>query len=151
MRWGHYLFMGRGKNARKKSYLQKTLAFIDSETELLHLKIRHPEQFQKLTSQTFKSDLYIIPKSKGLGIIGFVELAVSLFLLGEIYTKTGKHASLSDIAKAFELMFNFSFGSIYKKRITLFDRKPYNLTKLLDSLKNLLLKENKNKMQNNGS
>ncbi|MCG6188672.1 hypothetical protein [Maribellus maritimus] len=78
-----------------------------------------------------------------------MELAVSLFLLGEIYTKTGKHASLSDIAKAFELMFNFSFGCIYKKRIALFDRKPCNLTRLLDSLKNLLLKENRNKMKNN--
>lgn len=149
MRWKHYLFTGRGENACKETYLQKTLAFIDSETELLHLKIRHPEQFHQ-PEQTFKSDLYIVPKSKGLGIIGFVELAVSLFLLGEIYTKTGKHASLSDIAKAFELMFNFSFGSIYKKRIALFDRKPCNLTRLLDSLKNLLLKENRNKMKNNG-
>ncbi len=142
--------MGRKKNVLKKAYLPKTLAFIDSETELLHLRIRHPEQFHK-PEQTFKSDLYIIPKSKGLGIIGFVELTVALFLLGEIYTKTGKHASLSDIAKAFELMFNFSFGCIYKKRIALFDRKPYNLTKLLDSLKNLLLKENRNKMKNNDS
>lgn len=76
-----------------------------------------------------------------MGIIGFVELAVALFLLKGIYTKTGKHASLADIAKAFENMFNFSFGSIYKKQIALFDRKTCNLTRLLDSLKHLLLKE----------
>lgn len=102
----------------------------------------HPERFAQ--KQTFKSNLYIIPKSKGLGIICFVELVVGLFLLGEIYTNGGK-ASLTDIAIAFEQMFNFSFGCIYKKRIVLFDRKPYNLTRLLDNLKNLLIKESKNK------
>ncbi len=55
-------FYGQGGgNALKKTYLKKTLTFIDSETELLHLKIRYPEQFRKSTLQTFKSDLYIIP------------------------------------------------------------------------------------------
>ena len=50
-----------------------------------------------------RDSLYIIPKSKGLGIIGFVELVVGLFLLGEIYTKRGQLATLSDIAEVFEL------------------------------------------------
>ena len=118
------------------------MAFVNSELELLSLKIQYPERFQESGQQIFKTNLYIIPKSKGLGIIGFVELVVALFLLGEIYSKNGKPASLSDIANAFELMFNFSFGSIFKKRIALFERKPCNLTRLLDSLKNLLIKEN---------
>ncbi len=125
-------------------YFQKSLLLIDSELELLHLKIQHPEQFN-FNIETFKSDLYIIPKSKGLGIIGFVELVVALSLLGEIYTKGGKLATLSDIAKAFEQMFNFRFCSIFKKKIVLFERKPCNLTRLLDSLKNLLVKESKSK------
>lgn len=117
---------------------------------MLNLKIWYPEQFHQPNQLTFQSDLYIIPKSKGLGIIGFVELVIGLFLLGEIYTKNGKIASLSEIANAFERMFNFSFGSIFKKRIALFERKPCNLTRLLDSLKNLLIKESrKNKMKNN--
>jgi hypothetical protein len=68
-------------------------------------------------------------------------LVIGLFLLKEIYTQKGKLASLSDIAKAFEQMFNFNFGCIFKKRIALFERKPCNLTRLLDSLKNLLIKE----------
>lgn len=80
-----------------------------------------------------------------MGIIGFVELVVCLFLLGEIYTNGGSKASLADIAQAFEQMFNFSFGCIYKKRIALFERKTCNLTKLLDNLKNLLIRESKNK------
>lgn len=103
-----------------------------------------PERF--IRKQIYKSDLYIIPKSKGLGIIGFVELVVCLFLLGEIYTSKGEKASLRDIGLAFEQMFNFSFGCIYKKRIALLERKACNLTKLLDNLKNLLIKESKNKL-----
>lgn len=129
----------------KKSYLQKALAFIHSEQKLLNLKIRFPERFNFPHKQAFTSNLYIIPKSKGLGIIGFVELVVALSLLGEIYSKNGGLASLSDIAKAFEQMFNFSFGSIFKKKIALFDRKSCNLTRLLDNLKNLLIKESKTK------
>lgn len=104
------------------------------------MRFSHPERF--IREQIFKSDLYIIPKSDdGLGIIGFVELVVALFLLGGIYTKGGKKATLIQISKVFEQMFNFRFGDIYKKQIKLFDRKTCNLTRLLDSLRNLLNKE----------
>lgn len=113
-----FLETNRKKNVLQQIYFQKSLSFIDSELELLHLKIQHPEQFE-LNEDTFKSNLYIIPKSKGLGIIGFVELIVALFLLGEIYTKGGKLASLSDIARVFEQMFNLNLGCIFKKRIAL--------------------------------
>lgn len=119
------------------------MAIIYSELSLFEKRFSHPERF--VQQQIFKSNLYIIPKSNNLGIIGFVELAIGLFLLGEIYTSGGRKASLTDIAQAFEHMFNFSFGCIYKKRITLFDRKACNLAKLLDNLKNLLIKENTNK------
>lgn len=132
--------MNRKKNVLEQMYIQKSLSLVDLELELLHLRIQHPEQFH-LDVEIFRSNLYIIPKSRGLGIIGFVELVVALFLLGEVYTKSGKLASLSDISKTFEQMFNFSFGCIFKKRIALFERKQCNLTRLLDSLKNLLIKE----------
>lgn len=111
---------------------------------LLEKRFSHPERF--IQQQTFKSNLYIIPKSKGLGVIGFVELAIGLFLLGEIYTSGGGKASLADIAQAFEQMFNFNFGCIYKKKIALFERKTSNLAKLLDNLKNLLIRESRNKL-----
>lgn len=81
-----------------------------------------------------------------MGIIGFVELAIGLFLLGEIYINGGGKASLTDIAQAFEQMFNFSFGCIYKKRIALLERKTCNLAKLLDNLKNLLIRESRNRL-----
>ena len=108
MRWKHYLFMGRGENALKNTYLQKTLTFIDSEIALLNLKIRYPGQFHQ-PEQTFKSDLYIIPKSKGLGIIGMAEIVVGLFLSGEVKDKSGKAVSLTLLAQTFEQAFNFSF------------------------------------------
>ena len=136
---------GQGGNALRFAHLQKALALVNAELELLNLKISYPGHFHKFSEQTFQSKLYIIPKSKGLGIIGFVELVVALSLLGEIYAKDGTLASLSDIVKVFEQMFNFSFGSRFKKRIALFGRKPCNLTRLLDSLKNLLIKESKKK------
>ena len=131
----------RGKNALKYRYCLKAISVIDVELDLLEKRFSYPERFE--TVQTFQSNLYIIPKSKGLGIIGFVGLVVCLSLLGEIYSGEGRKASLIEIARVFEQMFNFSFGSIYKKKIALFERKPCNLTKLLDSLKNLLLKESK--------
>lgn len=133
--------MSRKKNALKSAYFQKALAIINVELELLNLKIQYPEQFKPRDQEAYQSHLYILPKSKGLGIIGFVELVLGLSLLGEIYTKNGSLATLTDIAKAFEQMFNFSFGSIFKKRIALFERKTCNLTRLLDNLKSLLIKE----------
>lgn len=141
--YNHFFNTSRGKNALKNLYVQKVIAIIDSELTLLEKIFSHPERF--IQQQTFKSNLYIIPKSKGLGIIGFVELIVALFLLGEVYTAEGRLASLSDLSKAFERMFNFSIGCIYKKRIALFERKTCNLAKLLDNLKNLLIKESKDK------
>lgn len=99
---------------------------MNSELTLLEKVFMFPERFAQ--KQIYKSDLYIIPKSKGLGIIGFVELVVALFLLGGIYTTDGKKASLIQIANAFEQMFNFRFGYIYKKQVKLFDRKDYNYT-----------------------
>jgi hypothetical protein len=74
---------------------------------------KHPEQFQQLDQPTFESDLYIVPKSKGLGIVGLAEIVVALFLTKRIFQRDGKPAHLNQIAYAFEKMFNYSFGSIY--------------------------------------
>lgn len=75
--------MGRGKNAPKNLYIHKALSLIDTELELLNLKITHPEQFNSPVSTEFKSDLYVLPKSKELGIIGIAEIVLALFLLGK--------------------------------------------------------------------
>jgi hypothetical protein len=110
--------------------------------ELLNLKIRYPEQFHS-HPQTFQSDLHIIPKSQGMGIIGMAEIVVGLHLSGEILGTDGKPAPLIQVAKAFEQVFRFSFGNIYDKQDALFRRKPYNLTKCLDTLRNAILREDR--------
>ncbi len=65
--------MGRGKNALKILYVHKALSTIDAELQLINLKINHPEQFKLSIPTAFKSDLYVIPKSKDLGIIGIAK------------------------------------------------------------------------------
>ncbi len=101
------------------------LAIINVELELLSLKIKHPESFVSPISPTFESDLYVIPKSKDLGIIGIAEIVIGLSFLGEVVGKDGKPVPLVRLAHGFEVLFNLRF----------------NLTKTLDALKNAINKE----------
>ena len=119
------------------------LAIINVELELLSLKIKHPESFDSPTSPTFDSDLYVIPKSKDLGIIGIAEIVLALFLQGQIVGEDGKPVPEVRLARGFEQLFNLKFGSIYDKVGEVFTRKPYNLTKTLDALRNAIIKEDR--------
>ena len=140
--WNQSFGTGRGKNAPDNIYLRKAINLIDFQLELLRMKVEHPEQFIS-SEPTFKSDLYIKPKSHDLGIIGLVEIVVALSLSGHVLGTDGKPAPLIKIAKVFEQAFNVSFGNIYIKRGTLFNRKGYNLTKTLEKLIECLRNEDK--------
>lgn len=133
----------QGKNALKLMYLHKTLSFVDSELSLIHLRIEHPEQFQQSEHPTFESDLYILPKSKDLGIVALAEIIVALFLSKKVFQRNEKNAHLNQIADAFQKMFNCNFGSIYDQQEKVFDRKPFNRTKALDFLRNLIIQKEK--------
>lgn len=133
--------MSRGKNVLKYLYCQKAITVIDSELSLLEKRFAHPERFVK--KQIFKSDLYVVPRSKDLGIIALVEIAEGFFLSKGVLSINGKPASRKQIANIFELIFNVSFGDIYKKTDEIYRRKPFNLTKVLDALKFLLSKESR--------
>ena len=119
--------MGRGKNALKILYVHKALSTIDAELQLINLKI----------------NLYVIPKSKDLGIIGIAEIVLALFLQGQIVGEDGKPVPEVRLARGFEQLFNLKFGSIYDKVGEVFTRKPYNLTKTLDALRNAIIKEDR--------
>jgi hypothetical protein len=93
--------------------------------------------------QTFVSDLYILPKSKDLGIVALAEIVIGLFLSKKVFQRNGKPAHLCQIAQAFETLFNCSFGSIYDQEKKVFDRKPFNRTKALDFLRNLIIRKDK--------
>lgn len=76
------------------------------------------------------------------------EFAVSIELSHQFIDEEGKPAPFIHIANALESAFNFSFGDVYKSKSRIFSRKSYNLTKTLDYLKNLIIRESrKNKMK----
>ena len=135
----------QGENALKLAYLQKALSLVNSERELLDLKIRYPEQFRQSCQSTFQSDLYILPKSKDLGSIALAEIVIALFLSKKVFLRNGKPAHLNQIAHAFEKVFNFSFGSTYDQQEKIFDRKQFNRTKTLDFLRNLIIRKDRGK------
>ena len=85
------------------------LAIINVELELLSLKIKHPESFVSPISPTYESDLYVIPKSKDLGIIGIAEIVIGLSFLGEVVGKDGKPVPLVRLAHGFEVLFNLTY------------------------------------------
>ncbi len=136
----------------KLRYLNKAVSYLDSELALIDLKIRYPELFQSCEQPTFESDLYILPKSKDLGIVALAEIVIALFFSKKVFQRNGNPAQLNQIANAFGKIFNCSFGSIYDQQEKIFDRKPFNRTKALDFLRNLIIrkeKESKNKQDEN--
>ncbi|WP_165027194.1 RteC domain-containing protein [Dysgonomonas sp. ZJ279] len=139
----HKISTSRGKNAHKLRYIDKALSYLDSELSLIHLRIKHPELFHQSEQQTFQSELYILPKSKDLGIVALGEIVIALFLSKKVFQRNGKPAYLNQIADVFEKLFNCSFGSIYDQQEKVFDRKPFNRTKALDFLRNLIIQKDK--------
>lgn len=91
----------------------------------------------------FQSDLYILPRSKDLGVVALAEIVIALFFSKKVFQRNGKPAHLNQIADAFEQIFNCSFGSIYDQQKKVFDRKPFNRTKALDFLRNLIIRKDK--------
>ena len=83
-----------------------------------------------------------------MGIVALAEIVIALFLTKKVFQRNGKPAHLNQIADAFQKIFNCNFGSIYDQQEKVFDRKPFNRTKALDFLRNLIIrkdKEGKNK------
>lgn len=121
--------------------MQKAISVIDFEITLLEARFSHPERFVK--EQNYQSDLYIIPKSKDLGIVALAEIVLALFFSKKVFQQNGKPAHLNQIADAFQKIFNCNFGSIYDQQERVFDRKPFNRTKALDFLRNLIIRKDK--------
>lgn len=117
------------------------IQIIDSELILLEKRFTHPERFIK--DQIFKSDLHIIPRSKDLGIVGLSEIVESLHLSQKILNNEGKPASKTQIGNLFEIIFNISFGDISDKTSEIYKRKPFNRTKALDFLRNMIIRKDK--------
>ncbi|BES62698.1 hypothetical protein [Dysgonomonas capnocytophagoides] len=117
---------------------------LEAEIDLLKFTFPQANQFYNNT-QSDISKVYFIPKSDGLGIDSMGEFVSSFELSNQFINKEGKTAPFIHISKALESAFNFSFGDAYKSKNRIFNRKPYNLTKSLDYLKNLIIRASRKK------
>ncbi|MBW9277319.1 RteC domain-containing protein [Bacteroides fragilis] len=137
-----HLFTGRGKNALKKRFLQKTLAIINSELELLNLKIHYPSTFQNRINNIPLSPLYLNDETY---LVEIMELVCGMFLSKRVVNQTGKESPLTEIGRAFEYLFNIKLGDVHKKHESVIKRKPSKVTEFLDTLRKAIIEENKKK------
>ena len=78
-----------------------------------------------------------------MGIVALAEIVESLYLSKEVLNNNGKPASKTQIGDKFELIFNVSFGDISDKTSEIYKRKPFNRTKALDFLRNMIMQKDK--------
>lgn len=134
--------MGRGEIVLKKQFLQKTLAIINSELELLNLKIQYPTPFQNRKNGNPQSPLYLTDETN---LVEIMELVSGLFLSKRIINHAGKEAPLTEIGRAFEHLFNIKFGDIHKKHESVICRQANKRIEFLDTLRKAIAEESKKK------
>ena len=126
---------------RRLSMTRIEFIFLELEIDLLKLTFQQSNRSSYNDPQDRRSNLYFIPKSNGIGIIGIAEYALSLSLSNEFFDEAGRPASLMLISNVLEQAFNFSFRGIYKRQTEIFKRKSYNTTKALDYLRSLIIRK----------
>jgi hypothetical protein len=119
--------------------------FLESEIELLKHSSLQVNQPVNNSVIPLKSKVRFIPDPQRLEIDSMGEFATTFELSGQFIGEDGNLAPYIHIAEALELAFYFTFGDAYKSKARVFSRKPFNLTKSLDYLKNLLIRESRNK------
>ncbi|WP_255489069.1 RteC domain-containing protein [Parabacteroides hominis] len=137
-----HFFTGRGKNALKKLFLQKTLAIVNSELELFKLKIQYPSPFQNRNNNLPSSPLYLTDETF---LVEIMELVSGLFLIKRVVTHTGKESPLAEIGRTFEWLFNIKLGDIHKKHENVICRKANKRTEFLDLLRKVIIEESEKK------
>ena len=137
-----HLFTGWGENALKKRFLQKILAIINSELELLHLKIQYPNPFQNRKNNHPLSPLYLTDETN---LVEIMELVSGLFLSQRVVAHSGKEAPLTEIGRVFEYLFNIKFGDIHKKHESVIRRQANKRIEFLDKLRKAIIEESQKK------
>ena len=126
----------------KKLFLNKALAIINAELELLNLKIKHPNQFNQAKEKILSSPLYLTDETH---LVEIMEMISGLFLTKRVVTHTGKESPLTEIGRTFEWLFNIKIGDCYQKHEDVIKRKPGKLTEFLNGLAELIRKEHDKK------
>lgn len=118
----------------------KVLSFINKELDLLYRQMEFPKYFINIETG-FISPLHL---DKDMAkYIDIMEIVCGLYYLKCITTVDGKEIHFSDLATAFEKLFNIKFGDIYKKEEALIKRKQPKVTEFLDRLKAAIIQKSK--------
>ena len=126
----------------KKLFLNKALAIINAELELLNLKIKHPNQFNQAKEKILSSPLYLTDETH---LVEIMEMISGLFLTKRVVTHTGKESPLTEIGRTFEWLFNIKLGDIHKKHENVICRKANKRTEFFDILRKAIVEESKKK------
>lgn len=122
--------------------MQKALALVNSELELLEKQMMYPKFFNT-KNNTSTSDLYL--DTDIISYVDIMEVIVGLFYLAGIKTPDGKTVSLNRLTKRFERFLNFRISDTYKKEEEVLQRLPTKRTGFLDKLKSLIHKKSSDK------
>lgn len=118
----------------------KVLSFINKELDLLYRQMEFPKYFINIETG-FISPLHL---DKDMAkYIDIMEIVCGLYYLKCITTVDGKEIHFSDLATAFEKLFNIKFGDIYKKEEAVIKRKQPKVTEFLDRLKAAIIQKSK--------
>ena len=119
----------------------KILSFINKELDLLYRQMEFPKYFISIETG-FISPLHI--NKDTAKYVDIMEIVCGLYYLKCVTTVDGKEIHFSDLASAFEKLFNIKFSDIYKKEEAVIKRKPIKITEFLDRLKAAIIQKSKN-------
>ncbi len=131
------------------SILGRAILAIDCELDIINMQLEHREIFATESAPEVPDfNLHFVGKSKEFGLVGLAEVVLALSLTKEIVGATGRPATVTRLARAFEYLLDMKFGDISKHvAAILVNRKPYNRTKALDYLRALVLREEKRRRE----
>lgn len=118
------------------------MAIINSELELLNLKIQYPTLFQNRKNSIPPSPLYLTDETY---LVEVMELVSGIFLSNRVVTHNGTKSPLTEIGRAFEYLFNIKLGDIHKKHENVICRKANKRTEFLDLLRKAIIEESEKK------
>lgn len=118
------------------------MAIINSELELLNLKIQYPTPFQNRKNNFPLSPIYLTDETN---LVEIMEMVSGLFLSKRVVTHNGTESPLTEIGRAFEYLFNIKLGDIHKKHENVICRKANKRTEFLDMLRKAITEESKKK------
>lgn len=120
-------------NKLKIVFLDKVIALVEKELELLYRQMEYPRFFINIESE-WTSPICI--NSEQIKLVDIMELACGFFyIVSGLQRVDNKELYLTDVTRLFEKMFNLNLGDIYKKEEAVIKRKPQKITEFLDRLK----------------